>query len=411
MAYPHRKDGQTLPDPLTRAVQAWNRFWFTPADPLPLGFLRLCCGFLLVYIHLAYTYDLQAFFGPHAWVDLQASDYLRHSTPFGGGSLGWDDAPPPPQDLTDDEKVFLEETGTDPRGLSDEEKDEARNWLVNPRMVIARGHYTWSIWFHVTDPTAMLLIHSLFLVIIFCFAIGFCTRLTGVLTWLAAMCYIQRAPTALFGVDTMTNIVLIYLMIGPSGAALSVDRLLQRYWARREAIRNKVAIPEFPDPDPMVSANLSLRLIQVHLCIVYLVSGISKLMGAAWLNGTATWMTMANYEFSPMSNPIYMALLHFLARHRLLWELVMTVGTYFTLAFEVSFAFLIWNPRLRGFIVIGAVFLHLGIAICMGLTTFSIMMLIFLCSFLPAQTIHELVDWVQQLLPERLPGLQLAPAK
>jgi hypothetical protein len=409
MAYP--EPTHVFPEPLQRAVQAWNRFWFNPADPTPLGFIRICCGLLILYIHLAYTYDLQAFFGANAWVDLPASNYWRHSAPNGGGVLDWEQQASMPPDLSDADQRFWFDTGVDPRGLSAEEKDEARQWLVNPRHIIDRGHYVWSIWFHVTDPTWMLVIHGIFLLIMFCFAIGLCTRLTGALTWLAAMCYIQRAPTALFGVDAMTNIVLLYLVIGPSGAALSVDRLLRRYWATREAARHKLPAPDFPDPEPMVSANLALRLIQVHLCIVYLVSGLSKMAGPAWLSGTATWMTMANYEFSPMTNPIYMALLHFLARHRVLWEAVITVGSYFTLAMEISFVFLIWNRRLRWVVISAAVFLHLGIAICMGLTTFSIMMMIFLSSFLPAQAIHQLVDQVARMIPVRIPSLELEPAK
>ena len=39
--------------------------------------------------------------------------------------------------------------------------------------------------------------------------------------------YWQRTPVTLFGMDTMNNIVLFYLMISPCGAALSVDRWLQ----------------------------------------------------------------------------------------------------------------------------------------------------------------------------------------
>ena len=51
---------------------------------------------------------------------------------------------------------------------------------------------------------------------------------TSVLTWIAAVGYIHRTQQILFGMDTMMNILLIYLMIGNSGAALSVDRLVAR---------------------------------------------------------------------------------------------------------------------------------------------------------------------------------------
>jgi len=120
-------------------------------------------------------------------------------------------------------------------------------------------------------------------------------------------------------------------------------------------------------------------------------------------------MTMANFEFYPMANPIYMALLRFLCKHRFLWEAFVTGGTYFTLFFEISFAYLIWNRRLRWFMIVCAVLLHLGIAICMGLVTFSVMMLILVSSFLPAEVIHQFVTQLGRL-PLRLPGLQLQPS-
>ena len=104
---------------------------------------------------------------------------------------------------------------------------------------------------------------------------------------------------------------------------MSVDRLIVRYWARRRHLPE----PEFLRPPPSVSANLALRLLQVHVCIIYAASGLSKLQGPAWWSGVAVWGTMANYEFSPMNLQIYTAFLQFLCKHRWLWELVMTGGS------------------------------------------------------------------------------------
>ena len=59
------------------------------------------------------------------------------------------------------------------------------------------------------------------------FTLGLWTRITTVLTWCGVLCYIQRAPTTLFGMDTMMVITLFYLMLAPCGAALSLDRLLR----------------------------------------------------------------------------------------------------------------------------------------------------------------------------------------
>ena len=71
----------------------------------------------------------------------------------------------------------------------------------------------------------MALIHTGVLIAIFLFTIGLFTRVTSVLVWVATVGYIHRTQQVLFGMDTMMNILLVYLMIG-NWAALSVDRLI-----------------------------------------------------------------------------------------------------------------------------------------------------------------------------------------
>jgi hypothetical protein len=238
----------------------------------------------------------------------------------------------------------------------------------------------------------MAVVHTCILVIMFFFAIGLCTRVTSVLTWVAMLSYLQRAPTSLFGMDTMMNIGVLYLMIGPSGAALSADRLIRHYCAKRRALQENRPRPDFPPPRALVSANLALRLVQVNLCFIYLASGLSKLLGPAWWNGTAPWGTMANYEFSPMQIPLYMETLKYISASLPLWQLVMTGGTLFTLFFEIGFTFLVWNRRLRWLMLICAVQLHLMIALFMGLVTFSLMMLTLVLAFVPADAVKQLLS-------------------
>ena len=82
---------------------------------------------------------------------------------------------------------------------------------------------------------------------------------------------------------------------------------------------------------------------QIHFCIIYFVSGSSKLLGPSWWNGTALWLCLANYNFAPMRVGLYNAFLTFLCQHRWLWESVMTASVMFTLFTEISFTFLVWN--------------------------------------------------------------------
>src|SRR5438105_3585647 len=59
------------------AAAAWDRFWFTPADPKLLGMIRICCGLIVLYVHLIYSFNLHAIFGADGWVDVQSANTLR----------------------------------------------------------------------------------------------------------------------------------------------------------------------------------------------------------------------------------------------------------------------------------------------------------------------------------------------
>src|SRR5205814_9016912 len=91
--------------------------------------------------------------------------------------------------------------------------------------------------------------------------------------------------------------------------------------------------------------------------------------------------------------------MRWLARHRLLWEIVMTGSTMFTLAFEIGFPFLVWYRAMRGPMLIAGVFLHLGIAMGMGLVTFSLVMLTMLLSFVPPEAVHRWLERVGEAFP------------
>lgn len=276
--------------------------------------------------------------------------------------------------------------------------DYLKEWGADPRQLHHVGGCYWSVWYHVTDPGWMVATHVFICVVIFLFTIGCCTRVTSVLTWLAALSYIQRSPVTLFGGDTMMNLLLIYLMIAPSGATLSVDRLLARWWTVRRARRAGRPVPDWEAPPPCISATFALRLIQVNLCIIYFVSGTSKLLGGNWWNGTSVYYTMANYEFAPLRNTFYLNFLRGLCQTRTVWELVMAGGSYATLAMEIGFPFLVWNRRLRPLLLASALAMHVSIALLMGLVAFSLLMATMVLSFIPSGTLDPLLRWARQRL-------------
>jgi len=346
--------------PLRFAARAVERFFFQPSDPTTLGLMRIAAGILILYVHLAYCIGLTDYFGPYAWIGNDVTKFVRQEHEVQGPSSNWKD-----------------------------------NWWESDGAIF-KGQSMWSIYYHIEDPKWIWIIHSSILVVMLLFTLGLWTRITSVLTWIGSLMYIHRLmqPGMLFGMDTMTNLGLFYLMIAPCGAALSLDRWLQLRRERRRLGAKYVPQP----PQPMVSATFATRLLQINFCIIYFAAGTSKLMGTSWWNATAPSGFLLNYSFAPFDVPQYVEFLQWLVKHRWLWELNGSFIVVYTLALELGFPFLVWNRYTRWVMVCGAILLHTGIALLMGLVTFSVMMIILVLAFVPPEAVrHMLHSWGLQL--------------
>jgi hypothetical protein len=528
----------TPPAPTRTFRRRWADFWFAPSDPTTLGFIRVITGLLLLYIHLTYSLDLQAFFGKYGWYGARYSDRERLEFPHSAGSFwDWDESglagprvpefphrkdavlgfirslpegseararavryldkvtreentdalaglrfaeqvarfgpadrdrvlaavrdgrqvfavpeeglivlrdkphetrPSPPvvpdfvlalpaaerpgvaADLTallaalppdptaaryvlahlmelapDQRRALVRFALTLPEDPAERERltDYLDYWNADPRAVDRRGHALVSAWFHVTDPTQMAAVHALGLFVMALFTAGVFTRVTGVLTWIAVVGYLHRSNQILFGMDTMMNVLLIYLVVGNSGAALSVDRLVARYRAARASLRRAGRIDPatraFLDrPPPSGGATLGIRLIQVHFCFIYLAAGLSKLKGPGWWNGQAFWDVMVNPEFTLLRYDWFEAALRSVASIKPVYHAATAFGVWFTWGLEIAFPFLVWT-RLRPLMVWMGVLLHAGIGVLMGLNLFELLMMTMLLVFLPAGVIRD----------------------
>jgi hypothetical protein len=284
--------------------------------------------------------------------------------------------------------------------------DYTEYWSLPPDDddVIFRGHLVYSPFFHVTSREGINILHGIHLAVIVLFTLGVCTRVTSVLTWLAALAYVQRNPLTLFGQDTMMNLCLFYLMFAPCGATWSVDWLIRRYRSGRDALAAGRRPAVETAPRPLISANLVIRLLQVQYCIMYLSAGLAKLKGNSWWNGTAPWFCLTNPEFSPLHIPAFRSVLVWLCQdqHRWLWEGYMSTMDLFTLILEIGLPFLVWT-RLRPIMITGAILLHMGIAMNMGLVVFSLFMFALLLAWMPPEAIRR----VFARPPARLPAIKV----
>ncbi|MBA4068216.1 MAG: hypothetical protein C0501_31845, partial [Isosphaera sp.] len=205
--------------------------------------------------------------------------------------------------------------------------------------------------------------------------------------------YIHRTQQVLFGMDTMMNILLFYLMIGNSGAALSLDRLIARYRAARASLARTGTIDPatrafLACPPPSVGAGFAQRLLQVHVCFIYMAAGLSKLKGQSWWNGQAFWEVVVNPEFTLLHYGWYESMLRFWASYKPLFHAVCIVSVWFTLFIEISLPFLVWT-RLRWVILLLATAMHAAIGVLMGLNVFELLMIVMFLAFLPDRVIRD----------------------
>lgn len=227
--------------------------------------------------------------------------------------------------------------------------------------------FGWSHLYWINNSTALWIAHLLALCVFTCLMVGFKSRIASVLAFLLTVSYAHRAGGALFGLDQINGFLALYLAVGPCGDAFSVDSWLRSKNGKRRG--------------PSVSVNVAIRLIQVHLCIVYLFAGLGKLFGESWWDGTALWGAFANQEYQTMD-------MTWLAHSIVLVNLL----THVTLFWEVSYCVLIWHRLTRPIMLLLAIPLHMGIAVGMGMVTFGLVMLIANLSFVSSDFVRGLAQ-------------------
>jgi len=286
-------------------LDAWNGFWFTPSDPLPLALVRICAGALLAWASFVWLLDAEAFFGNDGWQR--------------------------PENV----------------------------WRMNDQP------WQWSWYFLAGSAGTARLLAGITLTAAIMLTLGIATPLAAVVSLAGFISAVNRSPLNVFGFDDTLGMLLIAVAAGPAGAVLSVDRLLA---------------PDHAAHRPSVRATLAIRLIQVHLCVIYLFSGCGKLLGASWWEGTALWGAVANVQYRTLD-------LTWLASHPLLVN-ALTLGT---LWWEISYAVLVWPRLTRRLVLAMALPVHLGIGLAMGMMEFGLAMLVANMAFVPAAVLRRLL--------------------
>jgi len=178
--------------------------------------------------------------------------------------------------------------------------------------------------------------------------VGWRTRWAAAVAWVTHLALKTTGYASTYGVDLFADIGLFYCVWMPVGHSASLDLAAGRVSGA-----------------PSWAARLGLRVLQLHLCMVYLDSGIEKALGAQWWNGEAIWRAVTEPAYRTVELG-WLASVPWVAQ-LLCWG---------TLLVEAGYAFFVWPRRTRKLWALNTMAMHLGIGLFMGLVSFAGVMIV-----------------------------------
>ncbi len=251
------------------------------------------------------------------------------------------------------------------------------SWL-SPALVRAMeaGQYVFSFWFWVPEPW-LWPAYAASMLILAAFTLGLWTRVTSALALAVAISYANRVPAALFGLDQINIMLTLYLTIGPSGAAFSLDRWLA---GRRQA--------RLAPPEPSAGANLRNPADPgAHVRDLFLRRHLEA-TGAVVVERRSNVAGVCQSRIPVARHDL--ARLAPLARQRHVACLGPLGAVFLRVDLAASMA-----AAGSG----GGRALHVGIGACLGMWTFGLIMLVGCAAFLPVEWIHACSQYIAKGRP------------
>lgn len=303
----------------------WQRFWFTPADPIGFHAIRLLTGLLLLSWLLPFAGHQDALFGLDGWFDKQAYAEAAKLPEGPPAPLGWS-------------VLFL--CGTNPTALT------AAYWTA--------------------------------IAVLALFTLGVATRITSLLTWVFVVSFTAN-PALEFDADSLLGILSFYLMIG---YVLTGQRGSQALLGRILGSRNTWLLggpgeSATGERRPSIGANLAVRLLQVHFALVVVTTGLHKLQFGDWWAGVALWY--------PLHPPFETTVdrVRSLASGATTYMTWLSASAYAVLAWQIGFPLFAWRTGWWRLLLLGGgVVSWCGMVWCYDLPLFGPIFMIGCLSYL-----------------------------
>lgn len=170
--------------------------------------------------------------------------------------------------------------------------------------------------------------------------------------WLAVLNVHSRIYSALSGGELLLNQLLFYCIF------------ISTRFSKSSLVTNQIKI---------CIHNFGIIAVIIHVCVLYLISGIFKLNDALWLNGNAL-SQIAQIKHYTISSAF-----------GLKPSLTSSALNYIVLFYQLLFPALIWVKKIKKPLLVLGIIIHLYIAFIMGLMSFGILMMISYVYFWPRQ--------------------------
>jgi uncharacterized membrane protein YphA (DoxX/SURF4 family) len=199
-----------------------------------------------------------------------------------------------------------------------------------------------------SEATVLWVVWSVPLAAGLCLVAGIFCRSAAIAAWFLHLSAIKSSSLLSYGVDNFTSIGLFYLMLSPLPDHLALDSRWRKWPPKSSQLQS-----------------FWQRVLQLHLCVIYFFSGLTKLLGSGWWNGESLWRALTRPPFDIVPSEV-------LIRGKYLF---IPLGLGICLL-ETSYPIFIWLRRTRLIWLVGIIAMHGAIALLMGLYLFGLIMAI-----------------------------------
>jgi vitamin K-dependent gamma-carboxylase-like protein len=209
--------------------------------------------------------------------------------------------------------------------------------------------------------------------------IGFQTRIAVPAALFTSLIQVAWNYLPLSGADAAMRVFLFCLVWAECGSVWSIDAWL--------AGRRNVDAPPTASETTSIAP---LRLIRFQVSLIYLSAGIWKIFNPYWRDGSAV-------HYVVQSN-VYRRLPHGMP---LAFDQVVSVLTYSTLAWELSFGLLLLFAATRRIAILAGILLHLGMLLTIEIGPFHYVMLASYLAFLDPDAVPQLSYRLETMVRRR----------